>query len=303
MQIISDQGSNFMSQLVQSLCEMFNVKRHRTTAFHPMANGRVEVMNSSIGKCLRAYCMNNQENWHKNLPAVLMALRMTPNSTTKCSPYQLLFGTTMRHPIDHVLIPKDFISKTAKGHLADIQKSLNITHEIAKQNCEDRQTQQKTTYDKQAEVPKYMLGDTVLLQNNNKELGKSKKLSPKYKDPYRIELVGPPYTYQLRDLQTDKVLPGLVNANRLKPYHDRLLLSSDKREAQVPIPVMEKLIGTRVRNGSREYRIKWLNDTTSSWEPADIVSDLLIKQYLRTHTKSGKRRKKVARAYKYFKTG
>ena len=102
------------------------------------------------------------------------------------------------------LIPKDFLSKTTKEHLADIQKSLQITHEIAKQNLESKQIQQKSSYDKRAEVPQFKLGDKVLLQNNSKEIGKSKKLSPKYKGPYRIVLVGPPFTFQLMDLQTQR---------------------------------------------------------------------------------------------------
>ena len=83
--IISDQGSNVMSHLVQALCELFNVKRHRTTAFHAMSKGRVEVMNSNISKCLRAYCLDQQEDWDIHL---LMGLRMSCNSSSQYSLYQ-----------------------------------------------------------------------------------------------------------------------------------------------------------------------------------------------------------------------
>ena len=46
--IISDQGSQFMSQLVLALCELFQVARHRKSAYKPNCNGRVEVMNTIL---------------------------------------------------------------------------------------------------------------------------------------------------------------------------------------------------------------------------------------------------------------
>ena len=66
--LISDQGSNFMSALVQSLCELLEITRHRTSAYRPQCNGRVEVMNSVIAKSLRAQITDKQEKWADFLP-------------------------------------------------------------------------------------------------------------------------------------------------------------------------------------------------------------------------------------------
>ena len=298
--IISDQGSNFMSNLVQALCELFNVKRHRTTAFHPMANGRVEVMNSSIGKCLRAYCMDKQEDWDIHLPGVLMGLRMSCNSSSQYSPYQMLFGRVMRHPIDHVLLPKQFLSKSTKQHLADIQKSLQITHDIAKQNLEDKQAKQKTLYDEKAKEPEFKLGDKVLLQNNIQEIGKSRKLSPKYKGPYQIVKIGPPFTYLLMDINTQVVQTSYVNANRLKLYHDRQLRSSDNSKPEDQIAVYEKILSAKIQKGSQFYKVKLLNQENPYWELADLVPEFLRKEYHKTHTRQGKKKKPRKSSLKYF---
>ena len=298
--IISDQGTNFMSHLVQALCELFNVKRHRTTAFHPMANGRVEVMNSSIGKCLRAYCMDKQEDWDIHLPGILMGLRMSCNSSSQYSPYQMLFGRVMRHPIDHALLPKDSLSKTTKQHLADIQQTLKITHEIAKQNQEDRQDKQKKYYDTNAKEPEFKIGDKVLVQNSVQEIGKSKKLSPKFKGPHQIVKIGPPYTYLLMDVHTHAVYPSYVNANRLKLYHQRQLRSSDKEKSEDPITVYEKILGAKIHKGNQLYHVKLLDQENPIWELADLVPEFLRKDYHRNHTKFGKR-KKAINTLKYFK--
>ena len=44
--LISDRGAQFMSKLVQALCNMFAVKRHCTSSYHPQTNTSCERMNN-----------------------------------------------------------------------------------------------------------------------------------------------------------------------------------------------------------------------------------------------------------------
>ena len=44
----SDNGSEFVNQLVKSLCSKFGVQHRLTSAYHPRANGRVERLNDQI---------------------------------------------------------------------------------------------------------------------------------------------------------------------------------------------------------------------------------------------------------------
>ena len=228
-----------------------------------------------------------------------MGLRMSCNSSSQYSPYQMLFGRVMRHPIDHALLPKDFLSKTTKQHLADIQQTLKITHEIAKQNQEDRQDKQKKYYDTNAKEPEFKIGDKVLVQNSVQEIGKSKKLSPKFKGPHQIVKIGPPYTYLLMDVHTHAVYPSYVNANRLKLYHQRQLRSSDKEKSEDPITVYEKILGAKIHKGNQLYHVKLLDQENPIWELADLVPEFLRKYYHRNHTKFGKRKKPI-NTLKYF---
>jgi hypothetical protein len=43
--IITDQGTNFESQLIQALCKALQIAKARTTAHQPQANGQVESIN------------------------------------------------------------------------------------------------------------------------------------------------------------------------------------------------------------------------------------------------------------------
>ena len=46
--ILTDQGTNFTSQVVESLWEMLDVHTLRTTAYHPQADGITERFNHTI---------------------------------------------------------------------------------------------------------------------------------------------------------------------------------------------------------------------------------------------------------------
>ena len=112
--LISDRGQNFMSKLVQALSELFDVRRHYTSSYHPQTNAVCERMNSFIIQTLRTYCSQDPTNWTKYLTPVLMAYRRTPaTESTKVSPFFALFGQEMRLPIDTTLIPKPTM---VRGH-------------------------------------------------------------------------------------------------------------------------------------------------------------------------------------------
>ena len=61
--IISDQGSQFMSQLVQALSELFQVARHRTSAYKPNCNGRVEVRTLYLQNLCVHTTTINKKSW------------------------------------------------------------------------------------------------------------------------------------------------------------------------------------------------------------------------------------------------
>lgn len=55
--LVSDRNRKFMSTLVLSLCEVFDITRQHTISYHPQANELVERANSTLIKSFRAYCV------------------------------------------------------------------------------------------------------------------------------------------------------------------------------------------------------------------------------------------------------
>ena len=219
--IVSDRARNFMSKLVAALCEMFRVTRHYTSSYHPQTNAAVERVNSTLSQTLRAYIDKDQSNWPSLLPSVMMAFRSTPcTESTQLTPFQLLFGREMNLPIDTTLIPKPSLGQNARQYFQELLNKLKSSQEIAAENMKIAQEKAKLRHDLKAKNPTFNLQDLVLLKSTRVEEGLSKKLADKYTGPYYIVEIGPNHTYKLRNFADNKPLPSLVNASRLKLYHD-----------------------------------------------------------------------------------
>ena len=53
IEILTDQGRNFESELFKTMCDMFRIHKSRTTAYRPSANGQAERMNRTFLQTLR----------------------------------------------------------------------------------------------------------------------------------------------------------------------------------------------------------------------------------------------------------
>ena len=91
-EILTDQGTNFTSQLLQELYKMLGVRPICTTPYHPQTDGLVEHFNQMLKQMLRRLITGEGWNWNKLLPYVLFAYREVPQASTGFSPFKLLYG-------------------------------------------------------------------------------------------------------------------------------------------------------------------------------------------------------------------
>ena len=66
------------------------LKSH-TTPYHPMEDGLVERMNRSLLNLQRTL-VEKENDWEEHVQRLLFVYRTTKHSTTKLSPYEILFG-------------------------------------------------------------------------------------------------------------------------------------------------------------------------------------------------------------------
>ena len=154
--IVSDRGRNFLSKLVNAICELFEVKRLHTSSYHPQTNATVERANSTLAQTLRAYIDKDQMNWPSLLPSIMMAFRSTPcTESTGFSPYQLLFSKEMHLAIDTSQVPKPTLDQNVQQYFEQLISRLKVVKEIAKLNLENAQAKVKHAHDIGAEQSKF----------------------------------------------------------------------------------------------------------------------------------------------------
>ena len=97
-EVLTDQGSCFMSSVMKDLLSLLQVKQLHTSVYHPQTDGLVERFNKMLKQMLKKVMDIDGKNWDQLLPRVLFAVREVPQAATGFSPFELLYGRRPRPP-------------------------------------------------------------------------------------------------------------------------------------------------------------------------------------------------------------
>ena len=81
-QILTDQGSNFTSQLLAEFYRLLNIHLIRTSLYHPQTDGLIERFNQTLKSMPRKALTNEGKDWDKLVPYLLFAYREVPQAST-----------------------------------------------------------------------------------------------------------------------------------------------------------------------------------------------------------------------------
>ena len=147
-EILTDQGSNFTSQLLAELYRLLHVHPIRTSPYHPQTDGLVERFNQTLKSMLRKAATEECKDWDKLVPYLLFAYREVPQASTGFSPFELLYGRDVRGSLDilreswessqksdeniisYVLSTRDKLSKMAELVQENLSKAQAMQAEV-----------------------------------------------------------------------------------------------------------------------------------------------------------------------------
>ena len=101
--VLTDQGSNFTSQVIESLWGRLDVHTLRTTAYYPQTDGITERFKRTIKTMLTQFVHEQkQDDWDTKLDKLSFAYNTAVHAMKKLSPFELMFGRIPKLPIDLV---------------------------------------------------------------------------------------------------------------------------------------------------------------------------------------------------------
>lgn len=222
-EILSDNGAQFTSQLMGEVHKLLGVKPLFSSVYHPMGNGRIERLHSTLKSCLKKLCSTKPRDWHRYLIPTLFALREIPSDRSGFSPFELLYGRQCRGPLavlrelweDETLTPDN---RTLFQYVLELQDKLQECAKLASENSEISVAKYKTYFDLKSQERKLEIGDEVLVllpDSNN-------KLLIAWKGPFPVIEKRGKLNYVIDDNGNSK----LFHINLLKKYHRRACVGS-----------------------------------------------------------------------------
>lgn len=228
--LVTDQGANFTSDLIKSLCKFLHVRKIQTTGFHPQSNGRLERVHATVVRMLSHFVNRHQTNWDEYLPYVTMAYNSQVHESTGYSPYELVFGRRMEVPKEADLTITDD-KDIFDNHIEALREKLKTAYEATASQKAKARGRNERQYNEKATEVKYEVGQYVLLHVPSIGRHRVKKLSRLWKGPYQIVRVNSPLNVVLRIRKREVV----VHVNRIKPCRERLRPSVEQRRPALEV--------------------------------------------------------------------
>ena len=144
--LISDRGKHFINQSIEILMKEYMIDHHKSSAYHPQANGTIESFNKTLTKGLTKICNVNKNYLDDKIPTILWDYRIDYKRSTCQTPFRMVYGQEAVVPLHFkqqapkiAQVLKLDLTKAKEDRLFQLQKleedELNAIHyqEVHKQ--------------------------------------------------------------------------------------------------------------------------------------------------------------------------
>ena len=212
--ILTDQGSQFTSEVMAQTCQMLGITHITTIPYRPQGNGILERFHGTL-KPLLAKVTSTKLDWVQLLPMALSAIRAVPCRSTGFSPSEIVFGRNSRNVLDIVYVGWTNIAYSTvdisawvdqlNDRLEILRDAATLTNTIArqKQNAHGKHSRSSRTYKP---------GDLVFTRIP----GCRANLQASWEGPFEVKKSIPPLNYEIQDAQ--HTWSRITHINNLKSF-------------------------------------------------------------------------------------
>lgn len=214
----TDGASYFMGTVFTTFLHQLGITHSVSSPYHPESQGALERSHRSIKASLTKLGLDGESSWDDDLAYALFALRDTPNSSHGFTPFELVFGHSVRGPL--CILRDKLLEKTpthlpAIQHVEELRQRLTRCWSVAADNLEVTRDKTKQRYDLKSKCREFQPGQQVLvflpLQGQ--------PLAAKFSGPYTIlkKISNTTYVVSTPDRRRAQ---RLCHINSMKPYQE-----------------------------------------------------------------------------------
>ncbi|KAL3502720.1 hypothetical protein ACH5RR_037169 [Cinchona calisaya] len=214
--IVSDRDVKFLSHFWRVLWNKLGTKLLFSTAYHPQTDGQTEVVNRTLGTLLRAVLKRNLKTWEDCLPIVEFAYNRAMHSSTKFSPFELVYGFNPTTPLDLLPLPVSSAVNVDGQKKAEMVKKL---HEKARKHIEKANAKIAEVRNKGRKKVVFEPGDWVWVHWRKERFPNKRKskLDSRGDGPFQVMARINDNAYKL-DLPGDYQVSATFNVTDLSPF-------------------------------------------------------------------------------------
>lgn len=207
--IVTDQGTNFMSEIFKNVCKLLKITKLNTSAYHPQTNGALERSHRTIIEYVRTFTAADNSNWDAWLPYAAFSYNSTPHTSTDFMPYELIYGKKPNIPSS--LTQSLEVQYNYEDYLCDLKYKLQSAFALARDKLISKKEKSKQIYDSKTNNVMFACNDLVLLKNE----ARKGKLDSFWTGPHEVTKIISHENTEIKIGKSKKV----VHNNRLKHFH------------------------------------------------------------------------------------
>lgn len=240
--LITDNGSQFSSRILQKYLQEIGVRQQFTAPYCPQENP-TERANRTIKTMIAQITKNQHNRWDEHLPEITLAVNTSTSESTGYSPAYLVQCREPRLPgaLYDEMVPGTGSANHDPGSRAqELQEVFKIVRHQLGRAAED----QRRHYNLRRRPWKPKAGDLVWVRQH--PLSKAvdnfaAKLAPKFGGPYEVLDFTSPVIVRIKDLKKDEL--KVAHLSELKPYVDSTPLETNSTQLN-PVITNKALISS-----------------------------------------------------------
>ena len=155
-------------EVMNEVSRLLSLQQLTTIPYRPYSKGPVEKFHTMLKRVLLTLSAERPNDWDKYLPTLLFAVREIPQESLGFPPFELLYGSNVRGPMQILrklwsVEETDEHARLTYQYVMKIWERLEKTCKLAQDKVRKLDIKQNAFYDKRARSRKFVVGDKVLL--------------------------------------------------------------------------------------------------------------------------------------------